>query len=233
MSRESRMAPRLKVESCFYPLRFDNKNMDTKDVIAENITGLRKMAGMTQMDLANRLDYSDKAISKWERAQSLPDAEMLQKIALLFHVDINYLFVPHAYSPLSQEEDRKLQKREFWVKTIYISSFVLFFVTLSAALLSALADYYGKLSPIKAYLFIMPCVPFILWIINLVFHGKETLNTVYLSSTIWALSLALYFYLEGRFTLIFAIAAVLQIALLLFPYISKNNSTSAKKNQAK
>ena len=40
---------------------------DLKQIAAKNITELRRAAGMTQMELAARLNYSDKAVSKWER----------------------------------------------------------------------------------------------------------------------------------------------------------------------
>ena len=43
---------------------------DLKQVVAKNLTELRRGAGMTQMELAARLNYSDKAISKWERGVS-------------------------------------------------------------------------------------------------------------------------------------------------------------------
>ena len=40
---------------------------------AKNITELRILNNMTQMELAEKLNYSDKTISKWERAESSPD----------------------------------------------------------------------------------------------------------------------------------------------------------------
>ena len=44
-----------------------------KDVIAANIVLLRRDANMTQLELAEKLNYSDKAVSKWERGESIPD----------------------------------------------------------------------------------------------------------------------------------------------------------------
>ena len=85
--------------------------METKDIIAENITGLRKKSGMTQAELANRLDFTDKAVSKWERGLSLPDAPTLKELADLFGVDVNYLFTPHLYDTLDEESEKKLKKK--------------------------------------------------------------------------------------------------------------------------
>ena len=62
-----------------------------KQIVAKNITELRKAAGMTQLELAERLNYSDKAISKWERGDSLPDVSVLKQVADLFRVTVDYL----------------------------------------------------------------------------------------------------------------------------------------------
>ena len=44
---------------------------DVKKVIAQNITELRLLGGMTQAELGEKLNYSDKTVSKWERGDSL------------------------------------------------------------------------------------------------------------------------------------------------------------------
>ena len=50
---------------------------DIKSIVAKNITELRLLNNMTQMELAEKLNYSDKTISKWERAESTPDISVL------------------------------------------------------------------------------------------------------------------------------------------------------------
>lgn len=64
---------------------------DIKAIIAENVVELRKRNGMTQIELAEKLNYSDKAISKWERGESVPDISVLKNIADLFGVTVDYL----------------------------------------------------------------------------------------------------------------------------------------------
>lgn len=51
---------------------------EIETVLASNIIQLRRQAGMTQIDLAAKLNYSDKSVSKWERAESLPDIAVLK-----------------------------------------------------------------------------------------------------------------------------------------------------------
>lgn len=64
---------------------------DLKLIIAKNIATLRKESEMTQFELAEKLNYSDKAISKWERGESVPDITVLKQIADLFSVTVDYL----------------------------------------------------------------------------------------------------------------------------------------------
>ena len=62
-----------------------------KKTVAANLVALRKKNGMTQLELAEALNYTDKAVSKWERAESLPDVVILKRIADLFGVTVDYL----------------------------------------------------------------------------------------------------------------------------------------------
>ena len=64
---------------------------DLKTVIARNIIELRRKNNMTQLELAERLNYTDKAVSKWERGESLPDIAILKTIADMFGVSLDYL----------------------------------------------------------------------------------------------------------------------------------------------
>jgi transcriptional regulator with XRE-family HTH domain len=62
-----------------------------KDIIAKNLVELRKSKNLTQKELADELNYSDKVISKWERSESLPDILALEKIASYYNVSIDDL----------------------------------------------------------------------------------------------------------------------------------------------
>ena len=64
---------------------------DIKLTVAKNITALRQSHKMTQIELAEKLNYSDKAVSKWERGESMPDVSVLKNIADMFGVTVDYL----------------------------------------------------------------------------------------------------------------------------------------------
>ena len=59
--------------------------------IGRNIAAYRKQAGLTQAGLAEKLNYSDKAVSKWERGESIPDVLTLMQLATQFDITVNDL----------------------------------------------------------------------------------------------------------------------------------------------
>ena len=62
-----------------------------KAQIGSNIASCRKAAGLTQAGLAEQLNYSDKAVSKWERGESVPDVLTLLQLSQLFGVGLDRL----------------------------------------------------------------------------------------------------------------------------------------------
>ena len=59
--------------------------------LGANIAALRKRSGMTQAVLAERINFSDKAVSKWERGESIPDVLTLMELAKQFDVTVDDL----------------------------------------------------------------------------------------------------------------------------------------------
>lgn len=84
---------------------------DLKIITASNIIKLRTQAGLTQMELAEQLNYSDKSVSKWERAESVPDAYVLKRMSEIFGVSVDYLLSAHDEWKVVPEPDRVASKR--------------------------------------------------------------------------------------------------------------------------
>ena len=61
------------------------------EIIGKNIMRLRKMANMTQSELAEQLNYSDKSVSKWEQGNGIPDVRILVRLSELFGVTLDEL----------------------------------------------------------------------------------------------------------------------------------------------
>ena len=97
--------------------------------VAQNIFYLRTVNNMTQSELGEKLNYSDKAISKWERAEGLPDAFVLTKIGEIFGVTVDYLLNEH------KEQDKKIETRPKSRLKRHISGIVLWGIIAVAMLL--------------------------------------------------------------------------------------------------
>lgn len=83
--------------------------------IGKNIVSYRKGNGLTQAGLAEKLNYSDKAVSKWERGESIPDVLTMVQLAELFGITVNDLLVdpnalPENTGRVEQVMDKAVQK---------------------------------------------------------------------------------------------------------------------------
>ena len=105
---------------------------DLKLNLAKNITALRQASSMTQVELAEKLNYSDKAISKWERGESIPDVMVLKSIADLFGVTLDYLLEgDHSEKPKPSQESLGYLHRNRKVVTTLSVLLVWFIATLA------------------------------------------------------------------------------------------------------
>lgn len=86
-----------------------------KSYIGSNIAFERKRAGLTQAGLAEQINYTDKAVSKWERGESMPDVATLVQLAERFGITVNDLLkdpnaLPEDASAVGKVIDRVSQK---------------------------------------------------------------------------------------------------------------------------
>ncbi|MBQ7874563.1 MAG: helix-turn-helix domain-containing protein [Oscillospiraceae bacterium] len=86
---------------------------DLKVITASNIINLRTAKGMTQAELGELLSYSDKSVSKWERAEAVPDAYVLKKMGEIFGVSVDYILNSHDEwkPPVEKKKERGYSSR--------------------------------------------------------------------------------------------------------------------------
>lgn len=113
-----------------------NEN-ELKQNIAHNITALRKKNNMTQADLAEKLSYSDKSISKWERGDGYPDILVLTRIAEMFGVTVNDL-VSENSEKVIEEIPRDTTKHRRVLLTALAAGLVWFFAALTFVVLKVI-----------------------------------------------------------------------------------------------
>ena len=76
-----------------------------KQTLGQKIAELRKAKNMTQLELANKLNITDKAVSKWERDISCPDVSTFPKLAEILGVSVDELLQAHSSETKSTEKE--------------------------------------------------------------------------------------------------------------------------------
>lgn len=87
-------------------------------IIADNISSLRQAAGMTQAELGEQLNYSDKLISKWERGEAAPNAYTLKALSEVFGVTVDTLFTDHRGGETVAYSLQKTERKQFSNRTL-------------------------------------------------------------------------------------------------------------------
>lgn len=170
---------------------------DLKPIIAKNIMMLRQKAKLTQSDLAEQLNYSDKAISKWERAESIPDITVLKAIADLFEVPLDYLVREDHEEPEEEKPEPAARKKRNHAVITMLSILIVWFM---ATLAYVLGDILVPGFPMR-YLVCVYALPvsMIVWLVfnSIWFNSRR--NYMIISLLMWSsiLSVMLSLYALG------------------------------------
>jgi transcriptional regulator with XRE-family HTH domain len=168
---------------------------------------------LTQADLAETLGYTDKAISKWERAESIPDVIMLKQIADLFGVSLNYL-VEAEHAP-SQEALPRRTKNNRLVIALLAAAAVWFIATV----LFVYLKLYGASHPWLVFMGAVPVCMIVLLVFNSIW-GKKAHAFIIISILVWsALAFAYLLLLPYNLFLIFVIGIPIQVLIILWSQI--------------
>ncbi|MBE5735186.1 MAG: helix-turn-helix transcriptional regulator [Clostridiales bacterium] len=192
---------------------------DVRKIVGKNISDLRKYKKLTQMELAEALNYSDKAISKWECGDSLPDIEMLVVIANFFGVSLDYLVTEEHETP----KEKLIKKpKKYTHNKVMITCLAVIAVWMLATILYTCLDSVGLYSYAwTAFIHALPASFVVLLVFNCIW-GKKTLRFIYISLLSWTILLSIYIiFLSYNFWMIFIIGIPVQIAILLWSQIRK------------
>jgi transcriptional regulator with XRE-family HTH domain len=206
---------------------------ELKDVIAKNLVELRTQAKLTQLQLAEMLNYSDKAVSKWERGEAIPDIRVLMRIAEIYGVSLDDIVGKE--SPAAPIQTKK-----------HINGKRLFITALSAILVWFIATgiflVFYFIVPTEKYSYLVFVVaPLPTAIVLLVFSnlwGNRLTNALTTSLVLWACVIIIHI-----FTLTFSdfvkiyffyiAAGVFQILIILWYTYRWYAAEKGKKMQQK
>lgn len=177
-----------------------------RKTVAKNIAQYRKAHHDTQLDLATKLNYSDKSVSKWERGESLPDVYILSQIAELYGVSVSAL--------IGEIQPPKESKPHYHMFILLLS------LTLTMAVATLLFSMFMICKvDYPAWMFFVYALP-VCSIICIVFTSLWwgiLWQGVSVSALIWTLGLSLYLSFElENVSLIFLVCAALQVLTLLW-----------------
>ena len=170
-----------------------------KTQIGANIALYRKNAGLTQAGLAAKLNYSDKAISKWERGESIPDVITLLTLAEQFEITVNDLLsdpnaLPEDGDPgklekaMTQVSERALKRKANKNVIQALSSTLVWFVALLIfVVLSSFDIPYSEL----AFLYAVPINAIVLLSLRSAWHDFRW-NRWLISAIVWGFLVSIH-----------------------------------------
>lgn len=204
---------------------------DIKRIIAKNIVELRHLHSITQANLAEQLNYSDKAVSKWERGESVPDISVLKRIADIFGVTVDYLITEdHAKNADEPVDIVSLKKKNRLLITgisILLVCFIATCVFVFVRLIMGFASWHWLI-----YAYAVPVSAIVALVFNSIWFNPRK-NYLIVSILMWTLMAVIYFtffFVDGPdITLLFVIGVPAQIIIILWSGIGKKPKLKFKK----
>ncbi len=204
-----------------------------KKLFAENMALFRKKSGLTQFELAEKINYSDKTVSKWERGEGLPDLYVLSQMAEILSVSPADFLSEKPESVKSKklkEEMAPLSKRTKFMITALAVGLVWLFAALVFFVLSLVnmpAHYLGLVFycaiPVSA---IVATVFSMLWFSRLA-------SGLSVAALIWSTAFGAFYYIAlGAMKYVFVLAAaltVLEVLWYIYLYLRSRDKKKQKK----
>ena len=190
---------------------------EIKERIAKNLVELRTQAKLTQLQLAEILNYSDKAVSKWERGEAIPDIRVLIQISELYGISLDDLVKGAEVTAQIKPKKRLISKRAF---ITVLSVILVWFV---ATALFATLYFVPMLTAYAWLVFIVAPLPTgIVLTVFSVMWGNRATHALSSSVIVWACAVMVHVYVH-RFVpdyrqifVIYIVAAVFEILIILW-----------------
>lgn len=177
-------------------------------IVASNIARYRKYNNLTQLALAEKLNYSDKAVAKWESGESLPDAFVLYELANIFGITLN---------------DLLSEKKKLKIPTNKIKALIIPTLCDCVVWLLALIAYFvlsGVASIEKAWLCYIVAIPvsFILFLIFACIYKNVLVEFISITGIIWTTILTIFLFIVNLTPIsyyVFFLGIPIQVAFTL------------------
>ena len=191
-----------------------------KSIVARNLAELRKDEELTQGALAKMLNYSDKAVSKWECGDSLPDLETLMTLAKFYGVTLDYLVTENPEKREKKGKDNA-DVRLMWNRII-LSSIIVVSVFLIATIVFVYENIRGsQIFSWRAFLWSFPLSSLTLLLFMRRWKTENLIPLVTRSILVWSLVTCVYLQIAiYSFWYVFLVGIPIQI-LIVLSYVFK------------
>lgn len=163
---------------------------ELREILARNLYELRSAAGLTQLTFAEKMNYSDKAVSKWERAESAPDIFMLKKIADFFDVTVDYLLTSeHKSDELPEKISEKKKRQRAFISAISVVGVWLVAVAYFVIHLTFLPS--ATLPGWMAFIYAIPTSATVALVLNSLW-GRRRIRFFIISVMVWSVILSIH-----------------------------------------
>ncbi len=190
-----------------------------KQIIAKNIAYYRKDAGWTQLELAEKINYSDKSVSKWERGEGLPDIVVLTTLAELFGITVNDLLrEDEPAAPVTVAKPKAELPMGTKVNVLLLSAGLVWFV---AAVVFFLLKIIAPDMPHAEYAFVaaLPVCAIVVLVFCCMWWGW-LVRCIAVSALVWLLALSFHVMLQlQNAALVYVVAAVFQVLIVLWYFL--------------
>lgn len=187
---------------------------DLKKIIAENLVSLRKSASLTQQELAEKLNYSDKAVSKWERGESIPDVAVLKQIADLYGVKVDDFLHKHEEQKLVAAPKKIVASKHLLISMLSVG--LVFLIATIVMVVWLLIKPSAEQVPTYCYIVALP-VACIVALVFCALWGKMWMTMCAVSALVWTSCLLIDVLLTVESSwLIYLIGAALQFLVILW-----------------
>lgn len=174
------------------------------EIISKNICEYRKMAKLTQNELAQKLNFSDKSVSKWERGDAIPDVSVLMQMCEIFGVTLNDMVGERVETP----PVKMLNNKKKFVISLMSGGLVWLVATLVFVAFLIFAD--GLEKTWLTFVYAVP-VSLIVYLVFACMWGKDWLVCLLASLLIWTGLVTICLTAEGNAWNLLYIGIPLQI----------------------
>ncbi len=186
-------------------------------IIAKNLSELRRQNKLTQLEVAEKLNYSDKAVSKWEQGESLPGIEVLYKLAKLYGVSMDYIVGEEQAKPARVTSGGLTQKRKRIITLLSVLG-----VWLLATVFYIFFDIFAHINLWTLFCWAVPASFVVSIVFDAIWHKQRFLFLI-ISAFIWSLLLCFCLqFVNYNIWLILGIGVPLQLAVLLCAWLVKS-----------